>query len=55
MVDETIDRGTDKQFVILARVENDREGKITTMFIDMPICNLGTAQDLCDVIDKSLR
>lgn len=53
MCDETTDRGTQKQLAILARVFVD--GKVRTHFIDMPTCNLSTAQHLFDAIHKSLR
>ena len=53
LCDETTDRGTEKQLVILARVFDD--GDVSTRFIDMPTCNLSTAQHLFDALDKSLR
>lgn len=53
MVDETTDRKTDKQLVILVRLVD--EGKISTRFLDMPICNLGTAEDIFHTIDKVFR
>lgn len=53
LCDETTDRGTDKRLVILARVYDD--GNVSTRFIDMPICNLSTADDLFTALDKSLR
>lgn len=53
LCDETTDRGTDKQLVVLARVYVD--GMVNTQFIDMPTCNLSTAQHLFDALNKSLR
>jgi hypothetical protein len=53
MCDETTDRGVDKQLVILARL--CVAGKVVTRFIDMPTCNLSTAQDLFDALNESLR
>lgn len=53
MVDETTDRNTDKQLVILARLFID--GDICTKFVDMPVCNLSTADDIFTAIDKSFR
>lgn len=53
MVDESTDRNTDKQVVILTRVFC--ESQIVTKFVDMPTCNLGSAEDLFGVINKSFR
>lgn len=53
MVDESTDRNTDKQLVILARVFTD--GGVSNKFIDMPVCNLGTAADIFGVIDRCFR
>lgn len=51
MLDESNDRGTNKQLVILARVF-DGEFGVKTKFVDMPICNEGTASNLFKTIDK---
>lgn len=53
MVDETTDRNTNKQLVILVRVFT--EGTIRTKFLDMPICNLATAADLFAAIDNCFK
>lgn len=53
MVDETTDRSTSKQLVILARIVDD--ATVTTKFIDMPVCQGGSAQELFNTIDACLR
>lgn len=53
MVDETTDRNTDKQLAILARVFNGKT--IATVFVDMPVCNLGSAADIFATLDSSFR
>lgn len=53
MVDETTDRKVDKQMAILARLFVD--DAVVTIFIDMPTCNLATAEDLFNTIDKVFR
>lgn len=43
------DEGTDhddKNFAILVRVWDDQLGKPATRFLDMPVCNIGTADNL---------
>lgn len=52
MLDESNDRGCNKQLVILARVFDPEVRKVVTKFIDMPICNQGTGQNLFDTVDK---
>lgn len=53
MVDETTDRKTDKQLVVLARVYTT--STVETKFLDMPVCNDGTAAGLFQAIDGVLR
>lgn len=54
MCDATTDRGMDKQLVILARLV-DEGAKVATRFIDMPTCNLSSAQDLFNALNESLQ
>lgn len=53
MIDETTDRKTDKQLVILARAFQDDD--VSTRFLGMPVCNLSTAEDLFKAVDSCLR
>lgn len=52
MIDESNDRGQNKQLVILARVYDKEVEKVVTKFIDMPVCNLGTGLNIFNTIDK---
>lgn len=52
MLDESSDRGTNKQLVILARVYDPSQKKVQSKFIDMPICNVGTGENLFNTVDK---
>ncbi len=45
MMDESNDR-IDKSCIILVRVFNSKVGNVCTRFLDMPIVNIGTAQNL---------
>ena len=53
LCDETMDQATDKQLVILAGVINGDH--VATRFVDIPTCNLSTAQHLFDALNKSLQ
>lgn len=55
MLDESNDRGDNKQLVILARVYDVKLSSVKTKFIDMPICNSGTGQNLFDTVDQVFR
>lgn len=46
MCDESNDRGNDKNFVILVRVFDDNVGQVVTQFLDMPVCNRATGENL---------
>lgn len=54
-MDESNDRGNDKLLVILARVYDDETSRVETKFLDMPVCNSGTAENMFNAIDKVLR
>jgi hypothetical protein len=52
------DEGTDhddKNFAILVRLWDNQLGKPASRFLDMPICNIGTAEKLFEALDKALN
>ena len=51
LMDESNDK-TDKYCIILIRLFNTDEGVVRTSFIDMPIVNIGTAQNLFSALKK---
>ena len=53
MMDESNDK-TDKSCVILVRVLDPAVGYVRTRFIDMPVVNIGTAQNLFSALKLSL-
>ena len=53
MCDESNDRCEDKNFVLLGRLYDEHFCDVKTRFIDMPICNIGTGQNLFDTINNS--
>ena len=44
----------DKNFAILVRLWDEDLGKPMTQFLDMPVCNIGTADNLFSHIDTCL-
>ena len=44
----------DKNFAILIRLWDDLLGKPVTRFLDMPVCNIGTANILFEAIERAL-
>ena len=44
----------DKNFAILVRLWDDEQGRPVTRFLDMPVCNIGTAEKLFELIDASM-
>jgi hypothetical protein len=44
MCEESNDQGGDKNFVILAKLFDDDLGKTVTIFVEMPVVNIGTDQ-----------
>jgi len=44
----------DKNFAILLLLWDDDLGKPSTRFLDMPVCNIGTAENLFGFIDTAL-
>jgi hypothetical protein len=55
MIDETTDRHVDKQLIILARVFDPDCSQLKSLYLDMPVCNQGTADAVFTAIDESLR
>ncbi len=45
---------TDKSCIILVRLLDTGEGDVRTRFLDMPIVNIGTAQNLFKALKESL-
>ncbi len=54
MIDESNDK-TDKSCIILVRVFDSEVGDIRTRFLDMPIVNIGTANNLFSALKESLH
>ena len=50
-IDESNDRNTDKCLAILVRYFTT--GNATTRFLSMPICNIGTAQNIFEQLDQT--
>lgn len=55
MCDESNNRKTDKEFVILARVYDEATLQVATRFIEMPVCNVGNAENLFEKLSEALR
>ena len=53
LIDESNDK-TDKSCIILVRVLDSTVGDIRTRFLDMPVVNIGTAQNLYAALKSSL-
>ena len=45
----------DKNFAILVRLWDEKQGKPMTRFLDMPICNIGTAEKLFEAIHFTMH
>lgn len=54
LCDESNNMQTEKELVILARVY-DESLEVVTKFIDMPVCNVGTAENIYEKLETSLR
>ena len=53
LMDESNDK-TDKSCIILVCLLDSDEGDVCTRFLDMPIVNIGTAQNLFRALKESL-
>ncbi|XP_041358912.1 uncharacterized protein LOC121375499 isoform X1 [Gigantopelta aegis] len=52
LVDNSNDRGDNKNLAILVRCVDDEIEQTVTKFLDMPVCNLANAENLFNTIDK---
>nr|XP_034963510.1 uncharacterized protein LOC118081241 isoform X1 [Zootoca vivipara] len=55
MCDELNNRKTDKEFVIMARLYDEANLQVVTRFFEMPICNVGNAENLYEKLSEALR
>ena len=55
MTDESDDQGGEKVLVILARLLDPAIGKMATRFVDIPVCNIGNAENIFDAINTCFR
>ena len=55
MCDESNDLNSEKLFVLLVRGYDEATMKVTTRFLDMPVCNIGTAENLFSLIDERFK
>ena len=55
MCDESNDRNEEKNLVILVRLYDDESNSVKTRFLDMPMCNIGTAQSVFSKIEQCLE
>ncbi|XP_077056086.1 uncharacterized protein LOC143707244 [Siphateles boraxobius] len=55
MCDESNNRKTHKEFVILTRLYDEATLQVSTRFLEMPICNVGNAENLYEKLSEALR
>ncbi|XP_028296540.1 uncharacterized protein LOC114458355 [Gouania willdenowi] len=55
LCDESNNRKTEKEFVILARLYDEATMQVTTRFMEMPTCNVGNAENLYEKLSEALR
>lgn len=55
LCDESNNRKADKEFVILARTYDESTLQVATKFLEMPICNVGNAENLYKKLSEALR
>ena len=55
MTDESNDQGGEKVLVILARLFDPVIGKTATRFVNIPLCNIGNAENIFDAINTCFR
>ncbi|KAK5873254.1 hypothetical protein PBY51_018312 [Eleginops maclovinus] len=55
MCDESNNRKTDKEFVILTRLYDEATLQVATRFLEMPICNVGNAENLYEKLSEAFR
>ncbi|XP_034965228.1 uncharacterized protein LOC118082233 isoform X2 [Zootoca vivipara] len=55
MCDELNNRKADKKFVIMARLYDEANLQVATRLLEMPICNVGNAENLYEKLSEALR
>ena len=54
LIDESNDRACDKEVAILVRVWDHDINRVATRFLDMPVCNIPTAENLFASVEEAL-
>ena len=49
-----LDESIDKSCIILVKLLDPQVGNVCTRFLDMPVVNIGTAQNIFDALKESL-
>ena len=52
MLDESNDSGDDKILAILVRIYDEDIYRISTRFLAMPVCNIGTAENIFNALNE---
>ena len=52
MLDESNDSGDEKMLAILVRVHDEDIYRISTRFLAMPVCNIGTAENIYNALNE---
>ena len=55
LTDESNDQGGEKTLAILVKVYDPEIARAVTRFVDIPICNIGTGENIFQTIDKCFR
>jgi hypothetical protein len=55
MVDESNDQGDNNFLAILLKIFDPQIQCVTTKFLSMPVCNIGTEENLFNAIDSVFR
>ncbi|CAM4577119.1 unnamed protein product [Leuciscus chuanchicus] len=55
MCDESNNRKTEKEFIILTRLYDEATLQVSTRFLEMPTCNVGNAENLYEKLSEALR
>ena len=55
LTDESNNQGGEKGLVILVKVFDAKIDRAATRFLDIPICNIGTGENIFNAIDNCLR
>lgn len=54
LCDESNTIQKEKELVILARIYDEDSLEIVTKFVDMPVCNIGTADSIFEKLETSM-